>query len=204
LKHFIIILNNRHLQNKLNFLPLPLDIPAFGLTPGRFRGNGSIMKHNYFPPQFVILGYLLIILGIYFLARHDWVGFVMVPAGFIFSFTFKGRVFDLKNRKYREYLAFMGLKSGRWKNIPPVEYVSVYPERVVQDQHVASISSRHVESGFRIDLIISRSERIECGMDPDGDKALEKGREFATALNCKLLDFRSGKAVWIGPFAADD
>ena len=162
------------------------------------------MKNNYFPPQFVILGYLLIILGVYFLARHDWVGFIMIPAGFIFSFTFNRRIFDLKNRKYREYLTLMGIKSGRWKDIPTVEYVSVYPERVLQDQHVASISSRNVESGFRIALIISRSERIECGKEQYREKALEKGRAYATALNCKLLDYRTGKAVWIGPGAAAD
>jgi hypothetical protein len=162
------------------------------------------MKNNYFPPQFVILGYLLIILGVYFLARHDWVGFIMIPAGFVFSFTFTRRVFDLKNRKYREYLTFLGIKGGRWKDIPPVDYVSVYPERIIQDQHVASISSRHVENGFRIALIISSSKRIECEKEQDREKAIEKGRKYATALNCKLLDYRTGKAVWTGAGDARD
>ncbi len=90
------------------------------------------MKNNFFPLQFVILGYLLIGFGIYFLIRSDWVGFIMIPAGMVFSF-----------------------------------------------------------------LIISKTERIEAGLEKERDAALEKGKEIAKALDKKLLDYTSGKSVWV-------
>ena len=155
------------------------------------------MKNNFFPTQFVILGYLLIGFGIYFLIRYDWVGFIMIPAGMVFSFLIINQKFDLENKKYREYYGFLGLKFGKWKDIPGIEYVTVFLERSVQGKNVVSISSYHAEENFKIDLIISKTERIEAGQEKDRETALEKGKEIAKALNKKLLDYTSGKPVWV-------
>jgi hypothetical protein len=155
------------------------------------------MKNNFFPLQFAILGYLLIGFGIYFLIRNDWVGFIMIPVGMVFSFLIINQKFDLENKKYIEYYGFLGLKFGKWKGIPGIDYVTVFLERSVQGKNLVSISSYHVEKNFKIDLIISKTERIDAGRKKDRDTALERGKELAGALDKKLLDYTSGEPVWV-------
>lgn len=155
------------------------------------------MKNNYFPPQFVILGYLLIGFGIYFLIRNDWVGFIMIPVGMVFSFLIINQKFDLENKKYMEYYAFLGLKFGKWKDIPAIEYVTVFIERSVQGKNVVSISSYHVEKNFKIDLIISKTESISAGQEKDRSTALKKGKEIAKALDTRLLDYTEKDSKWL-------
>ena len=155
------------------------------------------MKNNFFPTQFVILGYLLIGFGIYFLIRNDWVGFVMIPLGMAFSFLIINQKFDLKNKKYMEYYGFLGLKFGKWKDIPGIEYVTVFLERSVQGKNVVSISSYHVEKNFKIDLIISKTESISAGREKDRATALKKGKEIAKALDTRLLDYTEKNSKWV-------
>lgn len=155
------------------------------------------MKNSYFPQQFVILGYLLIGIGIYFLIINNWIGIIMIPAGFIFSFLFINQDLDIDNRKTREYFGFLGMKFGKWKDIPEVEYVTVFQERMIQGKNVVSISSYHSEESYMVDLIISPKERISAAKYVDKEKAIEKGMALALAFNCKLLDYTSGKAKWV-------
>ena len=155
------------------------------------------MKNNFFPPQFVILGYLLIGFGIYFLIRNDWVGFIMIPVGMAFSFLIINQKLDLENKKYREYYGFLGLKFGKWKDIPGIEYVTVFIERSVQGKNVVSISSYHVEKNFKIDLIISKTESISAGQEKDRAAALKKGKKIAKALDTRLLDYTEKDSKWV-------
>jgi hypothetical protein len=155
------------------------------------------MKNNFFPPQFVILGYLLIGFGIYFLIRNDWVGFIMIPVGMAFSFLIINKKFDLENKKHMEYYGFLGMKFGKWKDIPRIEYVTVFIERSVQGKNVVSISSYHVEKNFRIDLIISKTESISAGHEKDRAAALKKGKEIAKALDTKMLDYTEKDSKWV-------
>ena len=155
------------------------------------------MKNNYFPLQFVMLGYLLIGIGIYFIAINNWVGYIMIPSGFIFAFLTIRQKLDLDKRKYRDYYCFFGLRFGKWKDIPNIDYVTVFRERMVQGKNVASISSSHSEESYKVDMIISREEKISATKYTSKEKALDKGMELARAFNCKLLDYTSGKAEWV-------
>ena len=155
------------------------------------------MKNSYFPQQFVILGYLLIGIGIYFLIIYNWIGIIMIPTGLIFSFLNINLDLDTKNRKIREYFGFLGMKFGKWKDIPDLEYITVYRERMIQGKNVVSISSHHSEESYKVDLIIRRNKKIHVGNFVKKEKAIEKGLELARDFNCKLLDYTSGKAVWI-------
>jgi len=155
------------------------------------------MKNSYFPPQFVILGYLLIAIGIYFLIISNWIGIIMIPVGFIVAFLNINQDLDIKNMKYKEYFEFLGIKFGKWKDIPIIDYVTVFRERTIQGKNVVSISSHHTEENYKVEMIINRKEKISVAKYANKEKALEKGLELARALDCKLLDYTSGSPKWI-------
>ena len=96
-----------------------------------------------------------------------------------------------------EYYGFLGLKFGKWKDIPGIEYVTVFIERSVQGKNVVSISSYHVEKNFKIDLIISKTESISAGQEKDRAAALKKGKEIAKALDTRLLDYTEKDSKWV-------
>ena len=120
----------------------------------------------------------------------------MIPAGIIIAFLKINQDLDIENRKYREYFEFWGVKFGKWKDLPKIDYVSVFREKVVQGKNVLSISSYHSEESYKVDLIINRKEKITAAKYTDKETALAKGSELARALDCKLLDYTSGKAEW--------
>ena len=115
----------------------------------------------------------------------------------MFSFIVIREKFDLENRKYLDYYGFLGIKIGKWKEIPKTDYVTVFPERSVQGKNLMSISSHHAETYYKIDLIISRTKRINAGQVYDKKAALEKGKEIAKALNVRLLDYTTEESKWV-------
>ena len=121
----------------------------------------------------------------------------MLPLGLILAFLYIRQNLDILNMRYKEHYWLLGLKFGKWKPIPKVDYISVFAEKMVQGKNVVSISSSHIEKNFKVDLIISSKERISASTYANKEDALDKGKELARSLKCKLLDNTSGKAIWV-------
>ena len=127
----------------------------------------------------------------------------MLPLGLILAFLYIRQNLDILNMRYKEHYWLLGLKFGRWKPIPKVDYISVFPEKMVQRKNVVSISSSHSEKNYKVDLIISSNERISAAKYAKKEQALDKGKELARSLKCKLLDNTTGKAIWIDLLKAE-
>jgi hypothetical protein len=156
---------------------------------------------SFFPFQFVFAGYILVLFGVYLLLRYNLLGMLAIAGGLFTSFSRTGIRIDFERKEYREYLGLFRLKMGKWKPLPEIQYVTVFVDKVVQEMHVASISSTQATSDYRINLIVSKTARIAIGLFEDRAKAMMTGASLASQLQCKLLDYTSGKPVWVDPTA---
>jgi len=154
-------------------------------------------RDSFFPFQFVFVGYLLVLFGIYLLIRLNPLGLLAIAGGLFFSFAHTGIQIDFEENKYREYLGVFQLKMGKWHPLPNLQYVTVFVGRYVEEMHMATISSTQTKSDYKINLIVSKTSRIEIGSYTDKTKAMNTGRYLAVQLQCKLLDYTSGNAVWV-------
>lgn len=103
--------------------------------------------------------------------------FVLIVV-FIFggiSFSQKRTMFfDLKKRKFKSQLSVGPIKIGKWQDLPPLNYISVFV-----------IDSK---SSFSINLWYDKNKHINIFTFFDKEKAFEIAFEIADQLNIKLLD----------------
>ena len=156
---------------------------------------------SFFPFQFVFAGYILVLFGVYLLVRYNLLGLLAIGGGLFISFSRTGIMIAFERKEYREYLGLFRLKMGKWKPLPEIQYVTVFVDKEVQEVHMASMSSTQAPNDYRINLIVSKTSRIGIGLFKDKAKAMMTGASLATRLHCKLLDYTSGKPVWVGPDA---
>lgn len=152
---------------------------------------------NYFPSQFIYLGYILICAGIYLIINLNIIGILSIIFGSIFSFSFIGIRFNFKEIIYQEYFNIFGFYFGKWREIPKTQYVTIYIEKYSQGMNVSSINKKNIYTNFKIDLIISEKEKINIGTYKNKDKAFNTGIFLAKKIKTKLLDYTLSTPEWI-------
>lgn len=152
---------------------------------------------SFFPFQFIFLGYLISLFGVYLLVQLNFLGLFVILAGLFLSFSFTGIEVSISENRFREYLGVFKMKFGKWHKLPKVEYVTVFMDRTIQQMHVASISTTQANNDFKINLVITKTEHISIGTFIDKTVALDTGKQLAVGLKTKLLDYTSGEPVWV-------
>lgn len=148
-------------------------------------------------PQFQMLGFILFILAAYLLYQMKWFGLVALIVGFALSFAVIGIQIDFEKNLHREFISLLGVKLGKWKSLPKIEYVTIFNENFSQRGSVASIDANFKDSKLRVSLIVSKTEKYDGGFFNDKEKALFVGKMCARKLDTKLLDYTSREPVWV-------
>ena len=128
-----------------------------------------------FPFQFVFLGYVGILAGIYLLYVLNIWGLLLLLASLFVSFSFSGIQIDFAKNSYKEYLGLIFFKFGKWKPLPKIQYVTVFVDRSVQEMHVVSISSTQTINDLKINLVIAKNSYISVGKFKNKTGAMEAG-----------------------------
>ena len=82
--------------------------------------------------------------------------------------------FDLEKKKFKDQFSIGSLKIGRWQDLPPLNYISVF-----------GVDSKY---SFTINLWYDRNKYINIFAIWGREKAFETAFEIASQLNIKLLD----------------
>ena len=82
--------------------------------------------------------------------------------------------FDLKNKKFKDQLSVGPFKIGKWQDLPPLNYISVF-----------GVDSKYT---FSINLWYDRNKYINVFTILDKEKAFKTAFEIADQLKIKLLD----------------
>ena len=150
-----------------------------------------------FPFQFVFLGYIGIVAGIYLLVVLNFWGLLLLLASTFVSFSFAAIQIDFDNNSYREYYGIFYLKFGKWNILPEIQYVTVFNDRFVQEMHVASISGTQTIKDVKINLVVAKNSYISIGKFKSKSEAMKAGRLLAISLKTKLLDYTGAQPEWV-------
>ena len=158
-----------------------------------FNGNSG----PYFPPQFRYVGFVLVIAGGIMLFNLNLFGIGFIVIGPAFFLLKTGIRINFKERSFQEYRGIFGLYLGKWKKLPEIEYVTVYPETESQEMNVQSISGENINSHYNTDLIFPEPNRLQVLSSADKTVAMEAGKLLASKLQTRLLDYTSKEPVWM-------
>ena len=116
----------------------------------------------------LILGFILLGIALYFLMQD-------------------GVELNLLDMKYRELTSWYGIKFGKWKSLPDIEYVSVFETIKTSRFRAAGGNADHTSSIiFKLNLFYKRNKHITLLSTENKNKALEIGDNISKILDVRL------------------
>lgn len=60
--------------------------------------------------------------------RSLWIGLVFMLAGLLISGIYRGTEIDISGKRFRNYQAYFGIKTGEWNNIPDLDGIYLFSQ----------------------------------------------------------------------------
>ena len=141
-------------------------------------------KTEKLPPNFVILGALLMALGIWRMILTDWPGILFFLTGLLLFFIRSGVMIDTGEKQLKQYTGFPGITNGKWENIKSLEGLKITASRETRRMNVLSIGRTSTETVYRLFMIFpGRETEIMSG---ERDVILKRAEQIASALEVPL------------------
>jgi hypothetical protein len=156
------------------------------MAPGKL----DFKTQFFFPGPVVFVGAVLILFSPLVMISHLTLGIMVLFGGIVTATTHIRVVIDLQNKKYREYIVFLGLRVGKYERFHELDYLFVRKAKVSQRR-----SSYYGNGATTI-----YSERYEGYLHYDGDvmlhlfsqgkkaKVFEQLTKLSAPLNLRVID----------------
>ncbi len=143
----------------------------------------------------LIFGVVLFLLGVYGAITNNVFNLVLSGIG-VFLMQREGSQIDLASKRYREVKWIMGLTFGKWKDLPNVEYVSVFKTKENKRVQGMGASSNFSNQVYKLNLFYDRNKKIEAYITDDKDDAFENAIYLSQVLGIKILDATERESKW--------
>lgn len=111
-------------------------------------------KTERLPQNFVILGYLLILAGVWIGLYEDWKGILFLLIGVVLVFIESGIIIDPAKQEIKRYTGIFFLKRGNWQSISKSTGLVVAKTQETQSMHVLSISRSVTEEVYKLWMVM--------------------------------------------------
>ncbi|WP_158846259.1 hypothetical protein [Algibacter sp. L1A34] len=109
----------------------------------------------------------------------------------------EGSEIDLASKKYREIYSVMGIKFGVWKDLPDIEYVSVFKTKENKRVQGMGASANFSNEVYKLNLFYNRNNKIEVYLAEDISNAFENAKYIADVLNIDVFDATERVSKWL-------
>ncbi len=143
----------------------------------------------------------LIVCGGVLLYIYDYNGIFLIALGIIIFFFKKGIELDLQKRNFRNFISLFKFRIGKWKDLPDIEYVSVFSTREFSlDPSLRVDHEPGVPKTFdiiHINLFYDRNKKITSFRTQNRKEAFKVAHEIASILNIDILDATEQESKWL-------
>lgn len=143
----------------------------------------------------ILLGYIIVAI-IFRYGVNELVGSVMLLFSPLLFFLFKEHLMiDIERKKYRYAVDFCSFNFGAWKELPNIEYVSVFVAKYRSGSQGGDDSRAFRK--LKVNLVHSRNKRLNVWIGSDKDAAFAAAKYLSESLNIRLLDATQKPFVWL-------
>ncbi|AXG73807.1 hypothetical protein DVK85_05970 [Flavobacterium arcticum] len=122
---------------------------------------------------------------------------VLLLLGLRFSLI-QNILFDIKHKRFKKEFDIGFTKFGKWKQLPNIEYISVFQQGVSSDSDGDGRKSYGII--YNVNVWHQTSKHFTIYSNTESDPALEMGKHIAASLNTDLLDATDPhNRIWIEP-----
>ena len=157
----------------------------------------SQRTERFFPTGLIFGGILMILIGTGVLIVKPAIGLLILLAGVSIVFLHYGVLIDIQAKVYKEYWGLLGLKFGKWQELPPIEYLSVTKSRFTQQIGLRAANTTLKGVIYRGNLRINEHDRILLMQSTEKEKVLTELQNLARELDVKLLDSTEAERIWV-------
>ena len=158
--------------------------------------KASLRYVKKIPLMKLIFGFVLICFGIHLAIFNGLSGLILSGIG-VFLVLTDGSEINLATKKYREFYSIFGIDFGKWKDLPTIEYVSVFKTKENKRLQSMGASANFSTPIIKINLFYNRNKKIEAYKTEHPEDAFEVAKHISEALNVKILDATERDSKWI-------
>ena len=159
--------------------------------------NNTTLQHlRKVPTMKLVLGIILFFLGIVGAITNNIFNLVLSGIG-VFLMAREGSQIDLASKKYREIYSVMGINLGKWKDLPDIEYVSVFKTKENKRVQAMGASANFSNQVYKLNLFYNRNKKIEAYITEDINDAFENAKYISEVLNIDILDATERESKWL-------
>ncbi|WP_298513527.1 hypothetical protein [uncultured Kordia sp.] len=143
-----------------------------------------------------LVGVVSLACGIIVLITGSLYGFILCGLSFFYLYL-DGSEIDFETNKYRTFTEVFGIRYGKWKELPEIDYVSVFSttESVI-------VRSRSAEAKVRTNVVVVNlfyhgNHRIKAYTAKKKEKAFQIAKQIAEILKIDILDATEAESKWI-------
>lgn len=143
-----------------------------------------------------LLGVVALACGIVLLITGFLYGFILCGLSFFYLYT-DGSEIDFEANKYRTFTEVFGIRYGKWKKLPEIDYVSVF-----STTESVMVRSRSAEARVRSNVIVvnlfyNGNHRIKAYTAKKKEKAFQIAKQIAEILKIDILDATEAESKWL-------
>ena len=146
--------------------------------------------------NFLILGFLLIIVGGILIFQTQYIGILLVVLGLLIVTSKKGLKIDTKNKKIKYYKKISFKEFGEWTDINDIQYIALMRVNVTQQVNAITVPGNYTETQVKLSFITNNKKIIPIITDKK-KKIIPIAEKIAKGFNIKIFDNSEGKKVWI-------
>jgi len=135
----------------------------------------------------LIFALLQIILAFFFYYKGTAVRFILIFIAFLFLVR-NGIEINPEKKQFRKINSLFGLTIGRWKNLPSIEYVSVFKTVKNSRLRVRTAETTHGFTVYKINLFYNQNKHLEVYTTEDKKEAFIIANHFAESFKIKVFD----------------
>ena len=109
----------------------------------------------------------------------------------------EGSEIDLSSKTYRKIHSLLGIKIGKWNQIPVFEYVSVFKTKESQTVRVVTAETTQKYDIILVNLFYDRNKHITFYKTDNKKDAFEVADHFKLALGVDILDATEREKKWL-------
>jgi hypothetical protein len=158
--------------------------------------KATIRNVKKVPIMKLILGFALICFGIHSAIFNNVFGLVLSGIG-VFLVMSQGSEINLDTKKYREFYSVLGIDFGTWKDLPQLEYVSVFKTKENSRVQAMGASANFSNPIIKLNLFYNTNKKIEVYKTEDVEEAFKLAKHLAEIFSIDILDATDKESKWL-------
>jgi hypothetical protein len=135
----------------------------------------------------LIFALLQILLALFFYFKGTAAGLVLILIALPFLVR-KGIEINSEKKQFREIKSLFGVTIGKWKNLPTIEYVSVFKTIKNNRLRARTAETTHGFTVYKVNLFYKQNQHLEVYITEDKNEAFKLADHFSKSFEIEIFD----------------